>query len=99
MEKPVRGGIGQWLKARCQKEGLSLRQAASKTGLSHATIADIMSGAQASPQTIKKLATAFGGDGPAEGWYWRISCLPLPAIEASGPRMSLMSHWLGYWIS
>ena len=63
MEQPARGGIGQWLKARCQKEGLSLRQAASKTGLSHATIRDIINGAQASPHTIKKLATAFGGDG------------------------------------
>lgn len=55
--------IGEWLKARCQKEGLSLRQAAAKTGLSHATIADIMNGAQASPQTIRKLAASFGGDG------------------------------------
>ena len=63
MEQPARGGIGQWLKARCQGEGLSLRQAATRTGLSHATIADIMNGAQASPQTIGKLALAFGGDG------------------------------------
>jgi len=63
LEQPARGGIGQWLKARCQGEGLSLRQAAARTGLSHATIADIINGAQASPQTIKKLALAFGGDG------------------------------------
>ena len=63
MEQPARGGIGQWLKARCQGEGLSLRQAATRTGLSHATIADIINGAQASPQTIRKLAHAFGDDG------------------------------------
>jgi len=56
-------GLGQWLKERCQKEGLSLRQAATKTGLSHATIADLMNGAQPSAETVRKLAGAFGGDG------------------------------------
>ena len=56
-------GLGSWLAERCQREGLSLRQAATKTGLSHATIRDIINGAQASPQTIKKLAAAFGGNG------------------------------------
>lgn len=55
--------LGQWLAARCEKERLSLRQTATKTGLSHATIADIINGAQASPQTIRKLAMAFGGNG------------------------------------
>lgn len=55
--------VGEWLRARCQEEGLSLRQAAAKTGLSHVTIADIMNGTQASPQTIRKLAMSFGGDG------------------------------------
>jgi len=39
--------LGEWLKAKCDEEGLSLRQVANKTAL---------------PQTIKKLAEAFGGD-------------------------------------
>ena len=55
--------LGGWLQERCQKEGLSLRQAAAKTGLSHATIDDIRKGGGASAETIRKLAQAFGGDG------------------------------------
>ena len=62
MEQQVEG-LGSWLAERCQKECLSLRQAATKTGLSHATIRGIMNGATASQKTIKKLAAAFGGDG------------------------------------
>jgi len=57
-------GLSQWLKDRCQKEGLSTRQAAARTGLSHATISDIINGASLpSPETIKRLAKAFGEDG------------------------------------
>jgi len=55
--------LGGWLQERCQKEGLSLRQAAAKAGLSHATIDDIRKGGGASAETIRKLAQAFGGDG------------------------------------
>jgi len=56
-------GLGSWLVERCQKEGLSLRQAAAKTGLSHVTIDDIRKGGRASAETIRKLSQAFGGDG------------------------------------
>jgi len=57
-------GLSQWLKDKCHAEGLSTRQAAAKTGLSHATISDIINGASLpSPETIKRLAHAFGGDG------------------------------------
>ncbi len=55
--------LGQWLQKRCQREHLSLRQAAAKTGLSHATIADIRKGVHPDPETLRKLAIAFGGDG------------------------------------
>jgi len=55
--------LGQWLKDRCKAERLSMRQAAVKTGLSHATIADITKGTSPSPETIRKLAQAFGGSG------------------------------------
>ena len=35
------GNLSQWLKERCQREHLSLRQAAARAGVSHATIAGI----------------------------------------------------------
>ena len=34
--------LGRWLKERCDKGHLSLRQMAARAGLSHATIAAIM---------------------------------------------------------
>jgi len=63
MEQRPADGLSKWLRERCKQEGLSLRQAAAKTGLSHATIRDIMNGGGASPETIRKLVRAFGGDG------------------------------------
>jgi len=54
--------LGEWLKAKCDEEGLSLRQVATKVGVSHQTIAGLMNNKKALPQTIKKLAKAFGGD-------------------------------------
>ncbi len=51
--------LAQWLKERCKKEGLSLREAARKAGLSHATIAGIVRGRRASPKTIRQLAAVF----------------------------------------
>lgn len=61
MEK--QGTLSQWLAERCKRERLSLRQAAAKTGLSHATIQDIIKGGHPNPETVRKLAQAFGGDG------------------------------------
>lgn len=55
--------FGQWLEERCQREHLSIREAATKAGLSHACIYDIIRGTRPSPETIKKLAHGFGGDG------------------------------------
>jgi len=57
------GKLSQWLQERCQREHLSLRQAAARTGLSHATIGDIITGSRPLPETIRKLAAGFGGDG------------------------------------
>jgi len=54
--------LGKWLKAKCDEEGLSLRQVATRVGVSHQTIAGLMNSKKALPQTIKKLAKAFGGD-------------------------------------
>ena len=56
-------GLSLWLRQRCEKEGLSLRQAAAKTGLSHNTIYQILNNGSASPDSIMKLAQAFGGNG------------------------------------
>ena len=44
-------------------ERLSLRQAADRTGLSHSTVRDIKNGTHPLPETIKKLAMGFGGNG------------------------------------
>ena len=63
MKQNSPGGVGEWLRTRCQEEGLSLRQAAKRTGLSHATIADIGNGGKPSPESLLRLAKAFGGDG------------------------------------
>lgn len=55
--------LARWLAERCQEEGLSLRQAGVRTGLSPSAIADVINGASVpSPNTIKKLAEGFGGD-------------------------------------
>ncbi len=53
----------QWLGERLRVEHLSLRQAGVRTGLSHATIADLLNGDHPSPKTIRKLTRAFRGKG------------------------------------
>ncbi|MBA7705514.1 hypothetical protein ES703_114345 [subsurface metagenome] len=55
--------LGQWLEQRCRQEHLSLRQAAARTGLTHTTIAGIINGGRPFPESIRKLAKGFGGDG------------------------------------
>ena len=60
--------LGEWLQAKCDQEGLSLRQVATRVGVSHQTIAGLINGKKALPQTIKKLATAFG-----DGHHQRIA--------------------------
>ena len=54
--------LGEWLQAKCSEERLSLRQVAIKAGVSHQTIAGLINGKKALPQTIKKLAKAFGNN-------------------------------------
>ena len=65
----VGGGLEKWLEEGCKKERLSLRQAATRTGLSHATIGDIIKGSRASPETISKLAEAFSGNTKCQRRY------------------------------
>ena len=54
--------LGEWLQAKRDQEGLSLRQMATKVGVSHQTIVDLMDGGKALPTTLKKLIIAFGGN-------------------------------------
>ena len=61
--RPGLSSLGYWLRERCQAEGLSLRKAAARAGVSHATISDIISGGRPSAATVVKLAKAFSGNG------------------------------------
>lgn len=63
MKTRAGGYLGQWLAEKCEKEGLSLRQAAARTKLSHATIRELIRGVRPTPESIIKLAAAFGGNG------------------------------------
>ncbi len=84
-------GLGGWLKEKCKAEKLSLRQAAAKTGLSHATIGDIINGKGVSAQTIKKLANAFGGDGH-QGLVLEDELLALSGYRTSRPEEAALSE-------
>ncbi len=61
--RPGLSSLGYWLGERCQMEGLSLRKAAARAGVSHATISDIINGGRPSAATVVKLVKAFSGDG------------------------------------
>lgn len=54
--------LATWLTETCEKERLSLREAAAKTGLSHGTIRDLKNGVCPSTGSIKKLAEGFSED-------------------------------------
>ena len=56
-------GLSEWMEERCRSEKLSLRAAAGRTGLSHGTIAEILKGVSPAPESIRKLAHGFGGNG------------------------------------
>ena len=77
--------FGSWLEEKCQKEGLSLRQAAQKTGLSHTTIADIIKGKKPAPETIKNLASAFGGNGDHQRQALEDKLLTLAGYRSERP--------------
>jgi len=55
--------FSEWLGKKMEDDNLSLRKAAAMVGISHGTIADILKGVSPTPETIKKLAVAFSGDG------------------------------------
>lgn len=91
------GGLGQWLQERCQKKGLSLREAGQKAGLSHSTIRDLINGSYtATPETIRKLAFAFSdGDYAAKALEHKLLVLaghirPSAEKEVSEPMARLL---------
>lgn len=94
MAEPAKESLGQWLYGVCNKEGLSLRQAGAKTGLSHSTIADIMKGVQVSAETIRKLATGFAENGQherlaLEDHLFILAGYRTPRPEGEEPRQTL----------
>lgn len=53
--------FGQWIEDKCKNDHPSLREIAHKVGVSHQTIAGLKAGKRPLPETIEKLARAFGG--------------------------------------
>lgn len=88
-------GLGSWLVERCRVEGLSLRQAGAKTGLSHATIRDIMNGSSASAETIRKLALGFGGGGHHSRLAVEDKLLTLSGYRSERPEEKLSEPVVG----
>ena len=78
--------IGQWFEGRLRSNDLSLRQAAARTGLSHATIAKIRKGERPYPETIRKLAQSFGGDGLNQKMALEDYLLTLVGYRTPRPR-------------
>ncbi len=88
--------IGEWLRQVCQRDGLSLRDAAGKTGLSHTTIEGIMTkGVSPSSDTIKKLAHAFSSGDGHEAIALEDKLLVLAGYKTSRPDGEEMSQELG----
>ncbi len=63
MQNDTDSDFRAWLVRKCRERGLSLRKASIKAGLSIATIAALVRGAHPRPETIKKLARFFSGEG------------------------------------
>jgi transcriptional regulator with XRE-family HTH domain len=87
-------GVGEWLKGMCQREGLSLREAAARSGLSHTTIEGIMKGTSPTPETIQRLARAFSGNAH-EAMALEDSLLILAGYRTKRPYGYDMSQSLG----
>jgi len=85
-------GLGSWLEERCKAEGLSLRQASIKTGLSHTTIADLMKGNNPSPETLKKLAQAFSEGGEHHRMVIEDELLTLAGYRSERPEGEELSQ-------
>ena len=83
------GKLSQWLEERCQREHLSLRKAGAKTGQSGVTISNIIRGSHPHPEIIRKLAQAFGGDGPNQRFALEDYLLTLAGYRSERPEGEL----------
>lgn len=84
----VTKNLADWMRETCQREGLSLRQAAAKANLSHGAIADIMHNSQPTARTIAHLATAFS-DGDHHKQALHDELLALAGYRRSRPDVEL----------
>lgn len=92
MQEGEINSLGSWLEQKCKSEGLSLRQAAVKTGLSHSTLCEIVKGnAKVCGETIKKLARYFGGDGRRR-WALEDKLLVLAGYRTERPEEDELSE-------
>ena len=87
-------GLSEWMEERCRNEKLSLRGAAGRTGLSHATIAEIIKGVSPTPESIRKLAHGFGGNGK-EGLALEDHLLTLAGYRTERPAGQEISPPMG----
>jgi len=81
--------VAEWLKQVCEKERLSLREAAQRTGLSHSTIREVLNGARPSPETVRKLAQGFAGDGAYQRSVLEDKLLILAGYRTGQPQREL----------
>lgn len=86
--------MGSWREDRCRKEGLSLCEAATKIGLSHATIGDIMKSSRACPETIRKLAQTFSQSGGHHRFALEDKLLTLAGYRSKRPQQQDISETL-----
>jgi len=90
MQEGKINSLGLWLEEKWKSEGLSLRQAAVKTGLSHAALAKIVkANTKVRGGTIKKLARYFGGDGTRKRLVLEDRLLVLAGYRAERPEDEL----------
>lgn len=87
--------LTQLLKEMCEKEHLSLRQVAAKTGLSHTTIDDVIKGRHPSAETIRKFAQGFCRDGINQRLALEDYLLMLAGYRTERPERKEPSEVLG----
>lgn len=91
-------GLGQWLEAKCKTGHLSLRQAAARIGISHTTIEGIINGGHTSRETLRKLISTFGGDGPRQRLALEDELLVLAGYRTERPKGEELSEPLAQLI-
>lgn len=90
MEKVLEASeLSDWLRQRCQAEGLSYRQVAARAKVSHTTISTILKGKRPSATTLVKLAKAFSGEGQNQKGMLEDYLLVLGGYRSKRPEVAL----------